>query len=46
MLNSSEEPAPGGGSGGAGGAGGPGGFQIQVTPEEKASIDRVCPMVL
>ena len=52
MLNS-EEPAQGGGPGGAddlagagglGGAGGPGGFQIQVTPEEKACIDRVCPI--
>jgi len=47
LLNSSEEPAPGGGGGGgggAGGAGGPGGFQIQVTPEEKESIDRIIAM--
>ena len=46
LLNSSEEPGQGGPAGGpaegqAGGPGGAGGFQIQVTPEEKAAIDRV-----
>jgi len=46
LLNAPEDgpaPAVGGGGGGAGGAGGaPGsGFQIQVTTDEKAVIDRV-----
>lgn len=43
LLNAPDEPAVGGGQGGAPSAGA-GGFQIQVTPEEKASIDRIVAM--
>lgn len=47
LLNAPSDPAEqGGGGGGVGvgdgsGGGGAGGFQIQVTQEEKAAIDRV-----
>eukprot|EP00729_Bicosta_minor_P009992 gene9992-23648_t len=43
ILLNSPLPGQGGGGGGGGGGGQPrGGFQVQVTPEEQAAIQRLC----